>query len=169
MKLTKGQTITQFIGSQSGIMFDIIDSNGVLFIIVDDAYLEQYKLKGHYDFWCTSFNETLFFAIKLGEHAWASAPYSPHLSLHYSLKKFPEKTGMGLTVALISNNNGIVKDIDFMVLGNKFSNSLYLLCNDIVGKPFDYQRHQLTIQAVYQKYTTDDELVKQPGITYSLD
>ena len=165
----KGQTIEQFIGSQTGAMFDIVDSKGILFVIVDDTHIEQFKLGGHYEFWCTSYNETLFLAVKLGDNSWMSAPYTPHLSSNYSLAKFPKKTGMPLTVVLLSNVDGVIKDVDFMVLGNEFSNTLRVLCDDIMDKPFNFQRHQLTIQAVYNKFSTDDELVMQPGVTYSLD
>lgn len=167
--LFKGQKLEQFIGSQNGVMFDIVGSSAVLFIIMDEKHLSQYKLGCHYEFWATSFNETLFCAVKVGNNAWASAPYTPYLSNDFSLEPFAKGKGLPLTVALVSNRDGIVKDVDFLVLGNNFSNNLYMLCQNILRKKFDFQRYQLTIQAVYQKFATDDELVMQPGIRYSID
>lgn len=167
--LSKGQKIEQFIGSQSGFMFDIIDGHGVLFVIVDEGDVERFKLGGHYDFWCTSFNETLFFAAKIKNNPWYSAPYSPHLSPQYALTEFESGKGMPLSVALVSTADGIVKDFDFLTLGNAFSNAIYTLCEEIAEKPFDPQRHSMTIQAVYQKFSTDEELVAQPGAAYSID
>ena len=59
-----GDIIDQFAGSQTGIMFDIIDEMGMLFFVVDESQVQQYKLGGHYDFWCTSYNDTVaFFAV----------------------------------------------------------------------------------------------------------
>ena len=165
----KGQKLEQFVGRQTGFMFDIVESCGVLFIIVDEENLERFKLGGHYDFWCSGYNETLFFAAKIRSNPWYSAPYTPHLSSAYMLTEFDRGKGMPLTVVLVSNADGIIEDIDFLTLGNTFSNSLYLLCEDILKKPFDMQRHQLTIQAVYQKFANDDLLTTQPGATYSID
>lgn len=167
--LMKGIKIEQFKGNQTGIMFDINENGGLLFFVVDEAHLEQYNLGGHYDFWCTSFNETLFFAVKLGDNLWASAPYSPFMSKGYKPEFYPEGMGMNLIVVLISNADGIVKDIDFMVLGNSFSNALNLLNRDILAKGYNPVRHQMTIRAVYQKYATDEELIQQPGVKYSID
>lgn len=169
MILTKGTKIEQFKGKQTGIMFDINENGGLLFFVVDEAHLKQYKLGGHYDFWCTSFNDTLFFAVKLGENFWTSAPYSPFMSKGYTPQFYPKGMGMNLVVALISNMDGIIKDIDFMVLGNSFSNTLNLLNKDILAKGYNPVRHQMTIQAVYQKYETDDKLIQQPGARYSID
>ena len=169
MILTKGRKIEQFKGKQTGIMFDINENGGLLFFVVDEAHLKQYKLGGHYDFWCTSFNDTLFFAVKLGENFWISAPYSPFMSKGYTPQFYQKGMGMNLVVALISNMDGIIKDIDFMVLGNSFSNTLNLLNKDILAKGYNPVRHQMTIQAVYQKYETDDKLIQQPGARYSID
>ena len=167
--LFKGQKIGQFAGAQSGFMFDIQDSQGILFVIVNESDLERFKLGGHYDFWCTSYNETLFFAAKIQNNPWYSAPYTPHLSPSYALEEFEDGKGLPLLVALVSTADGVVKDLDFMTLGNKFSNTLVYLCEDILEKPFNQQRHQLTINAVYQQFATDDILVTQPGATYSID
>ena len=164
-----GKKFNQFIGSQSGFMFDIIDNCGILFVIVDEDNIEQFKLGGHYDFWCSSYNETLFFASKIANNPWYSAPYTPHLSSDYKLYEFDEGMGMPLTIVLISNSDGVIKELDFLTLGNHFSNTLYYLCEDILDKPFDSRRHTLTIQAVYQKFSSDELLVKEPGATYSID
>lgn len=165
----KGQKLEQFVGAQTGFMFDIVGWHGVLLIIVDEANLERFKLGGHYDFWCSSFNETLFFAAKVGGNCWYSAPYSPHLSQQYELSEFESGKGMPLIIALVSNKDGVIKDLDFLTLGNEFSNTVYDFCECILEKNFDFQRYNMTIQAVYQKFETDDILVTQPGVTYSID
>lgn len=59
--------------------------------------------------------------------------------------------------------------MDFMVLGNSFSNTLNALNKDILDKGFNPVKHQMTIQSVYQKYLTDEELTKQPGAMYSIE
>ncbi len=168
--LAKGVKIEQFAGAQMGIMFDIDKTiGGILFFVVDEAYLGQYKLGGHYDFWCTNIEDTLFFAVKLGANPWASAPYSPFMSKEYNPEYYSKGTGMSLTVALVNNTNGIVVDVDFMVLGNLFSNTLTSLNKGILKKGFNPVRHQMIINAVYQKYMTDEELVCQHGARYSID
>lgn len=169
MLLAKGMTLDQFVGSQSGILFDINEGHGTLLFVVDEPYLSQYKLGGHYDFWCKCFDETLFFAVKLRENPWASAPYSPFMSKKYEPEFYPKGTGMSLIVALISTADGIVKDMDFMVLGNKFSNTISVLNQQILSKGFNPVRYQATIQSIYQRYPTDEELVNQPGAIYSID
>lgn len=167
--LIKGTQIEQFKGAQTGVVFDINENGGFLFFVVDEPHLEQYKLGGHYDFWCTTFNETLFFAVKLRDNCWSSAPYSPFMSKGYKPVFYPKGTGMNLVVALISNADGIIKDMDFMVLGNSFSNAINALNKNILDKGFNPVRHQMTIQSVYQKYMTDEELTNQPGAKYSID
>lgn len=169
MLLVKGMILKQFVGSQSRILFDINEGCGILLFAVDEPYLSQYKLGGHYDFWCKCFDDTLFFAVKLGENPWVSTPYSPFMSKKYKPESYPKGTGMSLVVALISTADGIVKDVDFMVLGNEFSNTLSTLNQEILKKGFNPVRYQITVQAVYQKYPTDKELVNQPGTTYSID
>ena len=165
-----GDIIDQFAGSQTGIMFDIIDEMGMLFFVVDESQVQQYKLGGHYDFWCTSYNDTVaFFAVKLRDNPWHSAPYSPHLSPNDTFNTYPEGKGMALTVVLVSNKNGEVKGIDFMVLGNTFSNNIMMICNNIQENEFNPDLHQAVVQAVYQKFQTDDELVQEPGTRYSID
>lgn len=165
----KGTTIEQFIGSKSGVMFDLNENGATLLFIVDEMHLGQYKLGGHYDFWCTSFNETLFFAVKLRENQWTSAPYSPFLSKGYEPMYYPQGKGMGLSIALVSSTDGIVKDFDFLVLGSVFSNTITKLNKDILNGGFNPVKHQMTVRAVYQKFPTDELLVRQPGVTYSID
>ena len=169
MMLMKGSKIEQLEGSQTGIMFDINEAGGCLIFVVDETHLEQYKLGGHYDFWCTSLNETLFFAVKLGDNPWISAPYSPFMSKDYKPNSYPKGKGMNLTVILVSNADGIIKDIDFMVLGDSFSNTLNALNEEILDKGFNPVKHQMTIQSVYQKYASDEELMSQPGARYSIN
>lgn len=63
----------------------------------------------------------------------------------------------------------MIKELDFTVLGNVFSNGLAQLCADILNKSFDAQRYQYTIHTVYAKFPTDDDLVKEAGFTYTID
>ena len=165
----KGTKLEQFIGSRTGIMLDLNEDGGQLLFIMDEEHLEQYKLGGHYDFWCTSFNETLFFAVKLRDNQWASAPYSPFLSTGYNPSYYLKGKGMGLSIALVSTKDGVIKDFDFLVLGSTFSNAITKLNEDILSKGFNPVKHQMTVHAVYQKFSTDEELVRQPGATYSID
>ena len=167
--LGKGIKLDQFVGSRTGIMFDLIDNGGVLFFIVDEEQLEQYKLGGHYDFWCTSFNETVFFAVKLRDNQWVSAPYSPFLSTGYNPTHYPKGEGMGLAIALVSTTDGIIKDLDLLVLGSTFSNAITKLNEDILSKGFNPVKHQMTVRAIYQRFPNDEELVRQPGVTYSIN
>lgn len=165
----KGTKLEQFIGSRTGIMLDLNEDGGQLLFIMDEEHLEQYKLGGHYDFWCTSFNETLFFAVKLRDNQWTSAPYSPFLSTGYNPSYYLKGKGMRLSIALVSTKDGIIKDFDFLVLGSTFSNAITKLNEDILSKGFNPVKHQMTVRAVYQKFSTDEELVRQPGATYSID
>lgn len=165
----KGAKLEQFIGSRPGIMFDLNENGGELLFIMDEEHLGQYKLGGHYDFWCKSFNETLFFAVKLRNNQWASAPYSPFLSIGYKPVYYPKGKGMGLSVVLVSTSDGIIKDFDFLVLDSMFSNAISKLNEDILSKGFNPVKYQMTVRAVYQKFSTDEELVRQPGVTFSID
>lgn len=76
---------------------------------------------------------------------------------------------MGLSIALVSTTDGIIKDFDFLVLGSMFSNAISKLNEDILSKGFNPVKHQMTVRSVYQKFSTDEELVRQPGATYSID
>ena len=165
----KGTKLEQFIGSRPGIMLDLNENGGVLLFVMDEEHLGQYKLGGHYDFWCTSFNETLFFAVKLRDNQWASAPYSPFLSTKYNPTYYPKGKGMGLSIALVSTMDGVIKDFDFLVLGSTFSNAITKLNEDILSKGFNPVKHQMTVRTVYQRFSSDEELVRQPGVTYSID
>ena len=123
----------------------------------------------NWDFWCTSFNETLFFAVKLRDNQWASAPYSPFLSKGYKPTYYSKGKGMGLSIALVSTTDGVIKDFDFLVLGSTFSNAITKLNEDILSKGFNPVKHQMTVRTVYQRFSSDEELVKELGITYSID
>lgn len=169
MYFGKGTRLEQFINAKSGILLDLNENGGELLFVVEEKYLTQYKLGGHYDFWCQSFNETLFFAVKLRNNQWASAPYSPFLSRNYKPQYYQKGNGMGLSIALVSTADGIIKDFDFLVLGSEFSNAITKLNEDILSKGFNPVKHQLTVRGIYQKFPTDEELVKQQGITYSID
>lgn len=165
----KGKKIERFIDSSPGIMLDLNENGGVLLFIIDEEHIGQYRLGGHYDFWCTSFNETLFFAVKLRDNQWASAPYSPFLSTGYKPTHYPKGQGMSLSIALVSTTDGVIKDFDYLVLGSSFSNAISKLNEEILSKGFNPVKHQMTVRAVYQKFSTDEELVEQPGATYSID
>lgn len=165
----KGTKLEQFIGSRPGIMLDLNEDGGQLLFIMDEEHLEQYKLGGHYDFWCTSFNETLFFAVKLRDNPWISTPYSPFLSTGYNPIHYSKRKGMKLSIALVSTTDGVIKDFDFLVLSSTFSNAITILNKDIFSKGFNPVKHQMTVRAIYQKFPTDEELVMQPGAIYSID
>ena len=76
---------------------------------------------------------------------------------------------MGLSIALVSTTDGVIKDFDFLVLGSTFSNAITKLNEDILSKGFNPVKHQMTVRTVYQRFSSDEELVKELGITYSID
>lgn len=50
-----------------------------------------------------------------------------------------------------------------------FSNAISKLNEDILSKGFNPVKYQMTVRAIYQKFSTDEELVRQPGVTFSID
>ena len=164
-----GECVEQFIGSSQGIMWDVDSSGASLIFIIKEEYLSQYRLGGHYDFFFTRFNETMFICVKLGNNPWASAPYTPHCSPDFELVNYEKGMGMPVKVMLINATNGIIQQIDFLVLGHDFSANFMYNCEDILSSPFDSMGHQLTIQAVYQRHLTDEELTTTKGVFYSID
>lgn len=91
------------------------------------------------------------------------------LSQGYKPRHYPTGNGLPLTVALVSTKSGIIKGLDFIGLGNAFSNEITKFNEEILSKPFDQASYQKTIDDVYQKFSTDEELVKLPGVTCSID
>lgn len=164
-----GTRIPQFVGEQSGIMLNLDAYGGQLFFIIDEKHLAEYKLGGHYDFWCLKISDVIFFGVKLGKNPHAAAPFTPYLSPDYVGDYYESGTGMPLRIALISNADGIVKDFDFLVLGNNISNELIALCEEIRKKPFNRKKYQETIQMVYSLFPTDEHISLLAECTYSID
>lgn len=165
----KGTKIAQFVGSQTGIMLNLDEYGGTLFFIIDEKHLNQYKLGGHYDFWCVKISDVIFFGVKLGQNPHAAAPFTPYLSPKYTSIHFEEGKGMPLRIVLVSNADGVVKDFDFLVLGNRISNKLMDFCEEIRKKPFDRNGFQYTIQEIYRLCPSDEYITCLAECTYSID
>lgn len=167
--LQKGTILKQFIGADTGIMFDLTDYNGTLIFNMNPSHLQQFKLGGHYDFWCQQFDNVIFFAVKLRNNPWAAAPFSPYLMQTKMPDYLPIGKGLPLFIVLVNNENGMIVGCDFMTLGNQFSNMLIKMSQSILKKPFNPQKHRMTVQNVYQTYATDNDLVHSTGYRYSID
>ena len=168
-RLEIGTRVPQFVGSHSGIMLDMDEYGGQLFFIIDEKHLGEYKLGGHYDFWCAKIKDVIFFGVKLGSNPHAAAPFSPHLSKLYTYTHYEKGKGMPLRIALISTADGIVKDFDFLVLGNAFSNQIQKYCKEIMRKPFNMRNYHLAIQAVYDVCLSDEDISYLAEVHYSID
>lgn len=166
--LKRGTKLNQFIGMPETTMFDMDGYTGTLFVIVDDDQVENWNLNGRYEYWVSAFNETLFFAFKLNDHEWRSCPYTPYLSQYYDPYIFAPGHGMPLTIVLVDNKDGVIKDIHVQSLSNEMSNGIIQISEYILSKPFDHQRHIETRDGVYYQFQTDEELVEQPGLRCSV-
>lgn len=167
--LIKGNILEQFIGAPCCSKFNIDGSNGCLLYIVDEDNLKKYKLKGHYDFSLVKFQKVVFLCSKIGKNEWASAPFSPHLADNFVPTLFSDKKGMALTILLISNTTGEIVDMDFLILGNEFSNALEKISLGLLNEDFNIRFYQEIIQTVYNEFQTDEELANISNIKYSID
>ena len=67
---------------------------------------------------------------------------------------------MPLNVILVNTQNGEIIDMDMMTLSNEFSNSLSNICKKLRKKEFDRAKYSNTINKVYERYATDNELAE---------
>ena len=168
--LGKGQAIAEFIGKSPTMKFDIDEQGAVLKIILSEDMLDKIKLGGHYDFYMTRVNDTVFICFKTENSVWSSAPYTPHLSKNFEIIKYEEGEGMPLTIIEVCNKDGVIINMELLGLGNVFSNELMLQCSQILNHQWNPDYHNSTINAVYDRFPTDDELVENTdGICYSTD
>lgn len=168
--LQKGTILKQFIGADTGIMFDMTHDSATLIFSISPLQLQQFEFGGHYDFWCRQFDNVIFLAVKLRDNPWAAAPFSPYLMQEPELPDYlPAGKGLPLFIFLVNNENGMIVNCDFLTLGNQFSNTLIRMSHSILESPFDPRKHRMTIQRVYQAYVTDNDLAQSPGCQYSID
>lgn len=156
----KGSVLEQFIGSPSSMMFDNIDGVAYLIVHVSPEWLDKMKLGGQYEFACGQVEDTVFICAKWGGNNWSSMPYSPHLANGEFLDEYEPGLGMPLNVILVNTQNGEIIDIDMMTLSNEFSNSLSNICKKLRKKEFDRAKYSNTINKVYERYATDNELAE---------
>lgn len=166
--ICKGTVIPKFVGFQNSMMWDVVQNVAYLFIIGDLSIQQSFKLDGHYDFGIKKIDSVIFITIKVGKNRWASAPYSPHFSSYYEPGVFYGKTGLPLFICKVSNETGAVIDIDFLVLGNSFSNYFMTLVNECLNEPFDPKKYQKDIERVYAQYS-DVQLSEISDSNYSID
>lgn len=158
--LEKGTVMKEFIGSSSAMMFNHLDGEAMIYAHVSPELLAKLKLGGSYDFACGRINDSIFICAKWGENPWSSMPFHPRLGKGEFTEFYEEGKGMPLLVLLINNENGEIVDMDMMALSNEFSNVLTKMSQDLMKKEFDNEKHRATIAAVYQNFSTDDELAK---------
>lgn len=168
----KGQVLEEAIGMSNCMMWNISDGHAWMAVHVDGKSIDRYRLGGHYDFACVPIRDVLFFCARYGQHGyvnWMSAPFSPHLAEDRKYGLYEPGKGMPLSVLLVRTDDGMIVDMDFMVLGNDFSNTVSRLSSELLRQKFDPEAYNRTIQAVYQKIPTDEELAAQAKIRYSID
>ncbi len=167
--LCKGDILEAFIGGNPCLKFDIDNSGAVLYVSVFKDMLREFKIGGHYKFSFVRLNNIIFFCAKWGELSWMSAPFSPHLAQDFEDTEYEEGLGMPLTVILIDVEDGEIHKLDFLVLGNEFSNALNKTAVEILKTPFDINAHKQNIKKTYSEYATDKLLVDISEHKYSID
>ena len=167
--LARGEILKDAVGKPNCMQWNITDGHAFMIVHVDGESVERYKLGGHYDFACVPIGNVLFFCVKYGREDWISAPYTPHLSRDWRYVEYESGKGMPLSVCLVRTDDGMIVDMDFMVLGNGFSNAVSCLSAELMRQTFDPRAYDQTIQAVYRQIPTDRELASLTEIRYSID
>lgn len=130
-------------------------------VVMSRENIERYPLGRQFEFRFEPFYNTIFLLMKYGDCPWMSAPYSPHLSGEFEARTFSEGEGIPLTILQVCNEDGKIYGMTFLVLMNKFSNLLYCIA-DIIYRTilFDLDEHKKVIAAVYNRFSTDEELAE---------
>lgn len=152
----KGMVFPEYIGCPQTIRFDLVEETIVM--LMSRENIEKYPLSGAFEFKFEPIYNTIFLLMRYGNCPWMSAPYSPHLS-QFKAKAFPKGEGLPLTILQVCNEDGKLHNMSFVVLMNDFSNRLYCAADMIFQTiPFSLEEHKKVIAAVYNKYSTDEEL-----------
>ncbi|MCR4925424.1 MAG: hypothetical protein K5917_03955 [Clostridiales bacterium] len=163
-----GQVFEEFIGQPSCIRWEMREHARLIAQLSSDIIV-NFKLGGHYDFACTPIDNIMFFCARWGENDYLSAPFSPHLADYYKPCVYEEGEGMPLEILLICTDTGELVDMDFLVLGNDFSNQISRLSEKLLKESFDNEEYSRSIAEVYQKFATDNEIAELTDIKYSID
>lgn len=164
----EGQTLDGCIGAGTCINFDISEDGARLLIKSEPEYLETFR-QGWSSICCVPVNKTLFFCLRW-DGEWISAPYSPHLSEDgFAPAEYDCGSGMPLQEVLVNTESETVENIRLSVLGNTFSNAVSTQIKALLKQPFDPNFHRKAIDAVYGRYSSDEELaaLASPALRYS--
>lgn len=161
MIYSKGTVIPQFVDSNPGCKFDIVDETAVLYIRLTTDQITNYSINGPCSFAFVEISDCIFVCFNCGSLGWASCPYTPHLSDGYKTGvQYSDGMGMPLTILLVSCEDGVIQQINVVGLGNEFSNKLCAAADELSAMEFDRDDYRATINFVYNRFGTDDELAE---------
>lgn len=165
----KGSVLKECIGKPNTTLWNMDTSGHATFIFaLSEELLSSFQIGGAYDFACKREDDILFLCVKPEGCDWVSAPYSPHLS-KYTHKLYEDEEGKALSILIVNNEDGAIQEMDFLALGTDFSYFIEQNAQDISKNSFDLAEYQNSINQVYQKYATDEELANSSSIWYSID
>lgn len=158
-----GQVVEKYIHHQEGVYFDLSDDGAtmqVFFQSPTNKELEQFKAGGSFEIRLMELYGVIMLTIKVGSLNWMDAPYTPHLSKNLTKFQLPnENEGLGLTLMLIDAATGKIEHMRLLGLSERFTNKLFGLTMEAMGKEFDRADYNTKLRRIYSSYSTN-QIVK---------
>ena len=171
-KMEKGVTyIDRFAGETEGFLLDYDNDNGLfLYVLLQNPSEEEVKMitdRGKIEFYFTEMRGCGIMGVKFEGYEYGDCPFEPRL--YENKLDFPElteKQGLALTIVLVDTiQNGMVAGLRAVGLGHDFSNKFIKWCKETEEKPFDLEKYNQTMDAIFKAYSSK-ELAKYSMCKY---
>ena len=156
--------------SEEGGRIDLTDDGINIILYFHGPHQEEIKsvMEGNINIGFIKLDSVIFFSLKIGSIPYQTLPYSIHLSGNLSSIEYPnEGEGLPATIFLVDSNNGILKAIRFVGLGNSFSNEFLNAAEKQSHEAFDSVTYNNDVKSNFAKYD-DPSFMKLCRYTYKL-
>ena len=166
-KYEVGNIYAEAIGHIEGCYFDISDDGANLYVYFNrptEKELENFKSEKRFEIRLIELSDIMMFLVKFGDLNWMDSPYTPHLSKNLTKINFEPGKGLSLTVMLFDFSSGVLKQIRFISLSERFTATIKKEAENLLNKTFDHKKYLNSLNILFAKYSTN-ELVKMssPG------